>query len=67
MESFLSFDGELKITKMTNDEVAFSIDGKTGSLSNLENASKWIDLKAQFLIKSHLVMTVGMQKEDILQ
>lgn len=67
MVSYLSFGGELKITKMTNDEVEFSLDGKTGSPSDLENDGKWIDMKGKFLIKSPMVMTVGMQKEDILQ
>jgi hypothetical protein len=67
MESYLSFGGEVKITKMNEEEVEFSIDGKTGVPSNLDNPSKWIDMKGKFVIKSPTIMTIGMQKEDILQ
>jgi len=67
MESYLSFGGEVKITKMNEEEIEFSIDGKTGVPSNLDNPSKWIDMKGKFIIKSPTIMTIGMQKEDILQ
>lgn len=67
MFSYLSFDGTLTIKELNDKKVSLILTGKTGDAADLENPQNWKDMKAEIVITSPIIQTMGFDKNEILK
>lgn len=67
MTSELPFEGEITITKLTKDEVLFEIQGKGGDASDTDSPSNWKAISGNGKLTSPIIMSYGIDKNNILK
>lgn len=67
MASELPFEGELTISKLSKDVIEFQINGKGGDSSNAESPSNWKTISGNGKIISPIVMSYGIDKNNVLK
>ena len=67
MFSLMGFDGTVTVTDLNEKKVAFTVTGKTGDVSDLEKPENWKNMKADFVITSPIIQTMGISKSEILK
>ena len=67
MTSELPFEGEISISKLTKEEVLFEIKGKGGDASNTDSPSNWNAISGNGKLTSPIIMSYGIDKNNILE
>lgn len=61
------FEGELIITKLTKDEVKFEISGKGGNATDADSPSNWKPISGNGKLTSPIIMSYGIDKNNVLK
>jgi hypothetical protein len=68
MKSFdIPFEGELIITKLSKDEVAFEIKGKGSDATNIDSPSNWNEITGNGKLVHPIILSYGIDKNNILK
>ena len=65
--SAMPFEGELKITKLTKDDIRFEILAKGGEPSDAESPSNWKTLTGKGKVIAPMIQSYGIDKNNVLK
>lgn len=65
--SEVPFEGEMMITKLSKDEVAFEINGKGSDAMNIDSPSNWNEIKGNGKLVHPIILSYGIDKNNILK
>lgn len=65
--SEVPFEGEMMITKLSKDEVAFEINGKGSDATNIDSPSNWNEIKGNGKLVHPIILSYGIDKNNILK
>lgn len=61
------FEGEMMITKLSKDEVAFEINGKGSDATNIDSPSNWKAITGNGKLVHPIILSHGIDKNNILK
>lgn len=68
MKSFdVPFEGEIIITKLSKNEVAFEINGKGSDATNIESPSNWNEITGNGKLIHPIILSYGIDKNNLLK
>lgn len=65
--SEVPFEGEMMITKLSKDEVAFEINGKGSDATNIDSPSNWNAITGNGKLVHPIILSYGIDKNNILK
>lgn len=65
--SEVPFEGEMVITKLSKDEVAFEINGKGSDATNIDSPSNWNAITGNGKLVHPIILSYGIDKNNILK
>lgn len=65
--SEVPFEGEMMITKLSKDEVAFEINGKGSDATNIDSPSNWNAITGNGKLVHPLILSYGIDKNNVLK
>jgi hypothetical protein len=65
--SEVPFEGEMVITKLSKDEVAFEISGKGSDAMNIDSPSNWNVITGNGKLAHPIILSYGIDKNNILK
>lgn len=65
--SEVPFEGEMVITKLSKDEVAFEINGKGSDAMNIDSPSNWNVISGNGKLVHPIILSYGIDKNNILK
>lgn len=65
--SEVPFEGEMMITKLSKDEVAFEINGKGSDAMNIDSPSNWNAITGNGKLVHPIILSYGIDKNNILK
>lgn len=65
--SEVPFEGEMMITKLSKDEVAFEINGKGSDATNIDSPSNWNVITGNGKLIHPIILSYGIDKNNILK
>ncbi len=67
MSSAMPFEGELKITKLTKDDIRFEIHAKGGEPSDADSPSNWKTITGKGKLTAPIIQSYGIDKNSVLK
>ena len=67
MTSEVPYEGELTITKLTKDEMTFTINGKGGDPTDAESPSNWKTITGKGKLEYPILQSFGIDKNNVLK
>ena len=67
MTSGIPYEGEISITKLSKNRVEFVMQGKGGDTSNADSASLWKPISGNGKITNPILMSYGIDKNNVLK
>lgn len=65
--SEVPFEGEMMITKLSKDEVAFEINGKGSDATNIDSPSNWNAITGNGKLVHPIILSYGIDKNNVLK
>ena len=65
--SDMPYEGTLTITKLSEDSIEFTIEGKGGGYTEAENPSQWKIISGKVKITTPIVLSQGIDKTQVLK
>ncbi|MET3732555.1 hypothetical protein [Moheibacter stercoris] len=63
---YLAMEGDVKITKMSDEKAVLELDVKMGGAMDAESPEKWIPMKGKIEIENPVLVAVGAKLEDFM-
>lgn len=67
MTSEIPYEGELILTKLSNDSVELEIKGKGGNPSDAESPSNWKNLSGSITMEYPMIQSLNIDKNNVLK
>jgi hypothetical protein len=67
MTSEVPYEGEISITKLSKDRVEFELEGKGSDPSDADSPSNWKAISGNGKITSPIIMSYGIDKNNVLK
>jgi hypothetical protein len=63
----MPFEGTLTITKLSEDAIEYTIEGKGGGYTDADNPSKWKNITSSVKITTPIILSQGIDKNKVLK
>lgn len=63
----IPFEGDLVITQLTKEKVAFEINAKGGESTDTESPSNWVPVTGSGLMENPVIMSYGIDKNKVIK
>ena len=65
--SEVPYEGEMTITKLTKNEMIFTINGKGGDITDADSPSNWKTITGKAKLTSPIIQSYGVDKNNVLK